>query len=662
MRIKTLLIANRGEIACRIIRTARAMGIKTVAVYSDADRDAPHVRAADTAFHIGPAEAALSYLDAARIIEAAKKAGADAVHPGYGFLSENADFAAGCAAAGLRFVGPSADVIRLMGSKIEAKTQAAAAGVPVVPGYNGADQSDETLIVQSEKIGFPMLIKASAGGGGRGMRVVEDPSALHDALTAARAEAQAGFGDSALLLERYVETARHIEVQILGDAHGNVVHLFERDCSLQRNHQKVIEEAPAPNLPESLREAILISAVTLAKTVGYQSAGTVEYLLDEARGEFYFLEVNTRLQVEHPVTEAVTGIDLVEWQLRIVAGEPLGFAQQDISCHGWAIEARIAAEDPSEGYRPETGKITSFLSPPDCRTDSGVVAGSFVSHHYDSMLAKVISHASDRASAIARLSVGLTKMHIGGLTTNIAFLNDLLRSDPFADGAHSTGTITALYPDGWQPPAATPELRAIAVLARYLADCPNGRTPWNSLGAWRSVSVGGRHGGAVYHLGEITAEICEIPDGLRVQVAGEPRHDFINFRALSGRLTFERCGQRHDVGVAYEGDEILISDEHGRISITVQNGEEAFLARSRNVGNSIREIRAPMPGLVADVLVAAGANVKAGDPVIVIEAMKLLQTINAPCDGGLSAVHYSAGDTVEKNALLVTFSPKETPQ
>lgn len=662
MTIKTLLIANRGEIACRIIRTARAMGIKTVAVYSDADRDAPHVRAADTAFHIGPAEAALSYLGAACIIEAAQKAGADAVHPGYGFLSENADFAADCTAAGLRFVGPSTDVIRQMGSKIEAKTQAIAAGVPVVPGYNGADQSDNTLIVHAKKIGFPLLIKASAGGGGRGMRVVEEASVLTDSLRAARAEAQAGFGDPALLLERYVQTARHIEVQILGDTHGNVVHLFERDCSLQRNHQKVIEEAPAPNLPEFLREAILTSAVTLARAVDYQNAGTVEYLLDEARGEFYFLEVNTRLQVEHPVTEAVTGIDLVEWQLRIAAGEPLGFAQSDIRCEGWAIEARIAAEDPSEGFRPETGKITSLVNPPDCRTDSGVVVGSTVSHHYDSMLAKVIAHASDRTGTIARLSAGLSKMQIGGVTTNIAFLSDLLCSDPFADGTHSTSTITALYPDGWQPPAATPELRAISVLARYLADCPKGTTPWNSLGAWRSVSVGGRYGCAVYYLNEITAEICEIPDGMRVQVAGELRRDFANFSMRAGRLTFEKNGQRHDVGIAYDGSEVLISGEHGRISITVQNGEEAFLSRSRNAGSSLSEIRSPMPGLVAEVLLQAGAQVKAGDPVIVIEAMKLLQTINSPCDGELSAIHYSAGDTVEKNALLVTFSPEEIPQ
>ena len=550
-------------------------------------------------------------------------------------------------------------MIRLMGSKIEAKTQAIAAGVPVVPGYNGADQSDETLCAQAAVIGFPLLIKASAGGGGRGMRVVEDASALSAALGTARAEAQAGFGDPALLLERYVQTARHIEVQVLGDAHGNVVHLYERDCSLQRNHQKVIEEAPAPNLPKPLREAILTSAVKLASAVGYQNAGTVEYLLDDTRGEFYFLEVNTRLQVEHPVTEAVTGVDLVELQLRVTAGEPLGFAQADITCNGWAIEARIAAEDAAEGYRPETGAITLFMTPADCRTDSGIVAGSIVSHHYDSMLAKVIAHANDRASAIARLSVGLTRMQIGGVTTNIAFLNDLLRSEPFADGTHSTGEITALYPDGWQPPAATPELRAIAVLARYLADCPAGTTPWHNLGAWRSVSVGGRHGMAVYYLDDQAATIAETPDGMSVETDGAERFDFSHISGSAERLTFELHGQRHDVGLVRDDTKFHLSGAHGQVSVAVLNAEEALLTQPRGAGNSDGEIIAPMPGLVSEMLQAKGAQVSAGDPVIVIEAMKLLQTLTAPCDGVLDAVHFSAGDIVEKHALLASITPKE---
>ena len=659
MNIKSILIANRAEIALRIIRTARAMGIRTIAVYSDADRNAPHTREADTAFHIGPAQALQSYLNAKRIIETAVKAGVDAVHPGYGFLSENADFAADCKAAGLRFVGPSAELIRTMGSKIEAKKHAVAAGVPVLPGYNGKDQSNEIMCAKANEIGFPSLIKASAGGGGRGIRVVKKASDLPMALANASSEAEAGFGDPSLLLERYVEKARHIEVQVLGDTHDNVVHLFERDCSMQRNHQKVIEEAPAPNLPAQLRQAILKSAVTLATSVGYRNAGTVEYLLDENTGEFYFLEMNTRLQVEHPVTEAVTGIDLVECQLRVTAGEPLSFRQEDITCTGWAIEARVAAEDPADGFHPETGDIATFTAPTACRMDSGFEAGSAVTHHYDSMLAKVIAHGNDRASALTKLSSGLTTMQISGITTNLHFLTDLTRSDPFKKGFHRIDTISTLYPEGWLAPTVTDKIRAIAVLARYLADRPEGKTPWDSLGAWRSAATGGRQGMAVYFLEEQAVELYETSDVIIVQLMDRRPQRFTHLIVTLDRLVFEQNGQRHDVCILYDGTEVQVSNETGSFRIRVENGEEAFLSKTSDAGSGAYEIRAPMPGVVAEVLQETGTQVKVGDPIITVEAMKLLQTINAPCDGKLSAIHFRAGDSIDKHALLAKFIPKE---
>lgn len=662
MRIKTLLVANRGEIALRIIRTARGMGIRTVAVYSEIDRDAPYVREADTAFYIGPAEAALSYLDGARIIKAALQAGANAVHPGYGFLSENADFAEACITAGLSFVGPPADVIRSMGSKIEAKKQAVDAGIPVVPGYNGSDQSDETLLDQATTIGLPLMIKASAGGGGRGMRLVEWEESLKPALAAARAEAEAAFGDPVLLLERYIRKARHIEVQLLCDSHGAIVHLFERDCSLQRNHQKVIEEAPAPRLKETLRQNILNSAVKLARAAGYQNVGTVEYLIDDETGGFFFLEMNTRLQVEHAVTEAVTGFDLVEWQLRVASGEPLGMTQADITCTGCAIEARVAAEDPADRYRPETGTITNYVAPDCCRIDSGVEAGSVVTHHYDSMLAKVISSEENRPAAIAKLDLGLSAMRLDGLETNLEFLTDLLRSKPFEDGNHDTGTITALYPDGWQPLALTDSLRAVAVLARYTEEQSTVKSPWQRLGAWRSVAVGGRCGMAVYHLAKEPVEVFETAEGVMIRLPDAPPQIFTHINATPTHLGFEQDGQRHDLGVSINAATVHLSGDKGRANVVVETGEEAFLARMGGGVGGTYEVRSPMPGLVVELLQNPGTRLKAGDAVIVIEAMKLMQTLVAPCDGLLSKIYFRAGDTVEKQALLATFIPEEAAQ
>ncbi|HIF10887.1 MAG TPA: ATP-grasp domain-containing protein, partial [Sneathiellales bacterium] len=438
-------------IAVRLIRACARLGLRSVAVYSDADVDALHVQLADEAVNIGPPEARASYLDGDKIIDAARLTGAEAIHPGYGFLAENAGFASRCVEAGLVFVGPSPDAIATMGDKIEAKRIAIGAGVECVPGYHGDDQSDEGLLREAEKIGMPLLIKASAGGGGRGMRRVDELNTVVENLSLARQEAQAAFGDPKLLLERYVESPRHIEVQIMADQHGNVRHLFERDCSVQRNYQKIIEEAPAPSLPSELRQQILESAVKLAVTIGYDSVGTIEFIVDAATGHAFFLEMNTRLQVEHPVTEMITGIDLVEWQLRIAGGDVLSLAQDDIVCKGWAMEARVAAENSAENYRAQTGTITSYAEPSmeGLRIDSGVQQGSRVTPYYDSLLAKVIAMSVDRETTIQKLDAGLSRFRIAGVGVNTRYLRDVLHLDDFQAGRHLTSCLREGFPDGW---------------------------------------------------------------------------------------------------------------------------------------------------------------------------------------------------------------------
>ncbi|NDW43552.1 biotin carboxylase N-terminal domain-containing protein [Ruegeria sp. PrR005] len=655
MTIRRLLIANRGEIACRIIRTARRMGIGTVAVYSDADRDTPHVRAADAAYHIGPPEAAQSYLDAARLIAAARRAGADAVHPGYGFLSENANFAATCAEAGLAFVGPPAEVIRAMGSKIEARRLAAVSGVPVVAGHDAADPSDAELGVAADRIGFPLLVKASAGGGGRGMRIVRERAQLPAALAAARAEAQAGFGDATLFLERFLTQARHVEVQVLADTQGTVLHLFDRDCSLQRNHQKVIEEAPAPGLSDALRRSMHEAAVKLARSIGYVNAGTVEFLVDPAKDSFHFLEMNTRLQVEHPVTEMVTGLDLVEWQLRIAGGEALPFSQSDIVCAGAAVEARIAAEDPAAGYRPETGRIARFDPAPGCRTDTGIEEGSIVSHHYDSMLAKVIAQGPDRGTALARLEHGLAGMQVGGVVTNIGFLSDLCRAEAFARSDHHTGTIAELFPEGWSAPEAGPWHKAVAAMARILSDHPARSTPFETLGAWRLLPGGG----AVCYIERSAVEVKQSGSRWAVTLPEGETFGFDHVALDSGRLIFEADGMRHNIGVLVDEAGVTMMTPVGRFSVAVLPGEGALLDRLAPGDETGTEIRAPMPGLVVEVLHPEGSRLKRGEPVVVLEAMKLMQTLNAPCDGVLDSLSCIPGETVEKHALLAAMTPEE---
>ena len=497
--IDILLVANRGEIACRIIRTARRLGIRTVAVFSDADAHALHVEMADEAVRIGPPPVAESYLDASRILEAARRSGADAIHPGYGFLSENPDFVEAVEAAGLTFVGPSASAIRAMGLKDAAKRLMQEAGVPVVPGYHGDSQDPEVLAAEAERIGFPVLIKARAGGGGKGMRAVERAADFAEALAAARREGEAAFGDPHCLIEKLIGTPRHIEIQVFGDGHGNAVHLFERDCSLQRRHQKVIEEAPAPGMTEEMRAAMGAAAVAAAKAIGYAGAGTIEFIVDASDGlrpdRFWFMEMNTRLQVEHPVTEAITGLDLVELQLRVAAGDPLPFTQEDLVIDGHAVEARIYAEDPARGFLPATGRLTTLQMPRESagvRIDTGVREGDRITPHYDPMIAKLIVHGADRNAALRRLKAALAETRIAGCVTNVAFLERLAGHADFAAGTVDTGLIGRHIDDLTRPPQRRPEARAIAALAALgrlqaaLARPPEAADPFRDLEGFRA--------------------------------------------------------------------------------------------------------------------------------------------------------------------------------
>ncbi len=661
-----VLIANRGEIAVRLIRACRALDLLSVAVYSDADADALHVELADEAVHIGPAEARASYLDAQALIRAAQETGAGAIHPGYGFLSENADFARACAAAGLVFVGPSADVIASMGAKSQAKRLAIEAGVACVPGYHGEDQSDERLMAEAQRIGTPLLIKASAGGGGRGMRRVNDLSDLNSALRLAREEARSAFGDATLLLERYIEAPRHIEVQILGDHHGQVRHLFERDCSVQRHYQKIIEEAPAPNLDPTLRQQVLDAAVRLAEAIGYDNAGTVEFVVDAQRGEAYFLEMNTRLQVEHPVTEMVTGVDLAIWQLRIAAGERIDFAQAQLSCRGWAIEARIAAEDPAAGYQPQTGRLTSYREPrlDGVRVDSGVRAGSEVSPYYDSMLAKLIAHGPDRAAARRKLGRALADFHVDGPRLNTAFLQDVLCLPAFVEGRHLTGLLSESWPEGWRPATPQPRDRACAVLARHLAGEPIGDGPWERLGAWRIGQTSARPGQAWWYLqdaeGQVqAAQVRGCRGDFEVILDGEPVLKVSQAR-LDGHLLSFRDGQgRVRVAVALAGEHLRLTG-HPAQPVWRIAGSPGVACAGQEGGVGSGQLTAPTPGQVVEVLVAEGEDVSAGQPLVVLEAMKMLQQLCASQAGVVTGVSISAGDAVNSGDLLVSLAAQES--
>jgi acetyl/propionyl-CoA carboxylase alpha subunit len=661
--IETVLVANRGEIAVRLIDACHALGLRAAAVYSDADRDALHVARADTAVHIGPAPAVDSYLNISVLLEAARTVQADAVHPGYGFLAENARFARACGDAGLVFIGPHPQAIELMGAKSSAKTVAARAGLPTVPGYHGESQDDAVLTAEAARIGWPLLIKATAGGGGRGMRCVDAPQELPAALAAARAEAEAAFGDPALLLERFIPRARHLEVQILGDRHGNVVHLLDRDCSVQRNHQKLIEEAPAPNLPDALRRDLRHWAVELSRAIGYDSAGTVEFVYDEAAGQAWFLEMNTRLQVEHPVTEAITGIDLAAWQIRIASGEAMDFGQDEVGATGWAIEARVAAEDPASDYAPRTGTIRHWRPPagPGLRTDSGVGTGSTVGHHYDSMLAKVIAHGRDRDEARRRLRRALGGLEAVGVALNTAFLRELLALPAFVAGRQHTGLIDETWPDGWRVPGLEPECLVEAALAAHLSPDPMANAgPWSALGAWRVTEAAGRPGAAIHHVRVADGTVyCVRLSGRQGHYTAELEDSGpIEIGAASfkrNRLVCEIGETRRDTVAMFERGSVTLMRPDGSVTLAVLRPEEALLGRAAaNAGEG--SIVAPMPGVLVEVRVEPGQSVRAGDVLCVLEAMKLFQELAAPFDGTVTELRCKVGDTVAGGAPLAVVT------
>ena len=658
-----LLIANRGEIACRIIRTARRLGIRPVAVFSEADREALHVRMADEAVCIGPPPARDSYLDIGAILNAAKRTGAQAVHPGYGFLSENAAFAEACAADGLTFVGPSPEAIRAMGSKSAGKAILEPAGVPLVPGYHGDDQELGTLRRAAEEIGWPVLVKASAGGGGRGMRVVEKPDAFESAVAAARREAKAAFGDDRLLIEKYLRRPRHVEMQVFGDNHGNVVHLFERDCSIQRRHQKVVEEAPAPHFPEATRRAMAEAAIAAAQAIGYSGAGTVEFLLDRG-GAFYFIEMNTRLQVEHPVTELITGFDLVEWQLRVAAGEALPVTQEDISATGAAIEVRLYAEDPARNFLPQTGRLRHLRLPHESahvRIDSGVREGDAITVYYDPMIAKLIVWDRDRPAAVRRLRQALAGVEVAGVVTNRAFLAEIAAHPAFAAGEVDTGFIDRhaadLSPEAQPLSDETLALAAAWTLARRAQEAAaaarrsaDPRSPWHAADGWRLNGAGGdllrfRDGEAA-----VTVPVAYRRGGWRLDLPGGAL-DVAAELDESGALTVDLGGRRRTATVLEETGALLVMAD-GRVHRVAPYDPGAAAAAQDLSGG---HLAAPMPGKVVRVLATEGERVKRGAPLLVLEAMKMEHTIAAPADGIVERIAFAVGDLVEEGVELVSF-------
>jgi 3-methylcrotonyl-CoA carboxylase alpha subunit len=665
--IGSVLVANRGEIALRVMRTCARLGIRTIAVFSDADSGALHVGAADEAIRIGPAPARASYLDIGAILEAARRADADAIHPGYGFLSENAAFARQCEAAGVIFVGPSATAVEQMGSKIQSKRIAEAAGIPTVPGYHGDAQDRETLAEAAQRIGFPVLIKASSGGGGRGMRRVDRAQDFATELEAAKAEADAAFGDTSVLLEKYIRNPRHLEVQIAGDRRGGLVHLFERDCSVQRNNQKVLEEAPAPNLPDRVRTALFDAALRLGRAISYDSVGTVEFIMEQGSDRPYFLEMNTRLQVEHPVTELITGVDLVEWQLLAAAGEKLPLTQEQIRVHGHAIEARITAERADLGFQPVTGELTLVEPPRSLRFDSGVVAGSRVSLHYDSLLAKAIAHGADRSAALSRLVAGLSELTLLGLPTTQAFLRDALRHPLFKDGGATTRFIETAFPAGWKPdPDQLRLLRAAACVIWARPGSTEATTHW--INPWRrrsAMRVTARcparlllHAADEY--GELDVEIRVSRDGVVVELEGTTLA-FEMPTVAGDAMVLVHAGSGGRI-VARQRD-ATVSIARDALALTSTIRPRIDLARAHHppdrTGNSIA---APLHGVISRLYVAQGDVVEQGAPVLQMEAMKLVHTLKAPTAGRIEAIRCAIGDTVPAGAVLVEIAPVETEQ
>jgi 3-methylcrotonyl-CoA carboxylase alpha subunit len=660
---RKILIANRGEIACRIMRTAKRLGVGTVAVYSEADAGALHVEMADEAVLLGPAPAAQSYLAIDKVIAAAVATGAEAIHPGYGFLSENARFAEACAKVGVAFIGPPAGAIHAMGSKSESKLLMEKARVPLVPGYHGVEQADSHLIGEAMRIGFPVLIKASAGGGGKGMRIVRAEHELPPAIEGARREAESAFGDERLLIEKYLERPRHVEVQVFADSHGNAVYIHDRDCSIQRRHQKVIEEAPAPGLSDETRKRMGEAAVAAAKAVGYVGAGTVEFLY--ADGQFFFIEMNTRLQVEHPVTEMIAGLDLVEWQLRVASGEKLPEGQAELSRYGHAMEVRLYAEDPAKGFLPATGRIAHLAWPSaanNLRIDSGVRTGDAISTYYDPMIAKVIAWGEDRTAAAQRLRRALMETEIAGLATNAGFLIDVLGHPAFLNEEIDTGFIERHRADLLPDDAGTPD-RALALAAAFLVLSTGQRaaeaarrgdphSPWANTNGWR---LNGEGGSSI----------------LLRDNAGKQRDARLTFSGESWSVAIDDGAPLRLTSPRIDNGALVAGADHGRLRVTiVADGNQVtviergratriaridVLAEAEAASVGVGQLTSPMPGTVVRVMVEAGASVTRGQALMVVEAMKMEHTIAAHSDGVVKQVRFRAGDSVAEGVELIAF-------
>jgi len=619
-----ILIANRGEIARRVIRTARALGHTTIAVFADPDASAPFVAEADVSFHLGPADLASSYLSVERLLAAIAETGADAVHPGYGFLSENAAFAEAVVDAGCRWIGPRPEAIRMMGSKIEARRLAAAASVPIIPGFDES-QDPEVLAQAADGIGYPVLVKAAAGGGGKGIRIVHEPEGFRAALAEAAAEAERSFGDASMIVERFIQRPRHVEVQIVGDRHGSVIHLGTRECSVQRRYQKLLEEAPAPNLPPETREGLHAVAVALASSIGYDSAGTVEFVVDDETGDYFFLEMNTRLQVEHPVTEEVTGFDLVELMIRVAEGEPLPITQDDVTFSGHAVEARVNAEDPANGFAPQIGTVSHLVVPSGVRWDSAVVAGSEVTPYYDAMVAKLIVTGSDRATALRRLGSALDELVLGGLVTNTGFQRWLIDREPVRDGRVTTRFLDETELPSRPEPAAAAAAEAWAAAVASSADHTS---VWFGAGSFSLTP----------------------------------------YRRSLPRVLVDADGVAHEVARGADSDRAAVASvslADRSVAVNVDGYTQTFAVPSRSqrwapVGagghGSAGAVVAPFPGGVTEVAVSVGSTVAAGDPVVVIEAMKMLHTLTAAGPGTVEEVRVAVGDQVASNQVLVTFA------
>ncbi len=660
---KKILIANRGEIACRVAATAKRMAIKTVAVYSDADASAKHVSYCDEAVHIGGSAPKDSYLRWDRIIEAARATGAEAIHPGYGFLSENEEFARACADAGLVFIGPPASAIKAMGLKAESKQLMEKAGVPLMPGYHGSDQNPALLQSEADRIGYPVLIKASAGGGGKGMRAVEKSEDFAAALQACKREAISSFGDDAMLVEKYAQRPRHIEIQVFGDTHGNYVYLFERDCSVQRRHQKVLEEAPAPGMSEAMRKEMGEAAVAAARAVNYVGAGTVEFIVEQRQDgtmKFYFMEMNTRLQVEHPVTEAITGLDLVEWQLLVAAGGKLPLAQDELQINGHAIEARICAETPDKNFLPATGTLqvydkpacTSFESG-DVRVDDGMRQGDAISPFYDSMLAKLIVHGKTREEALARLDEALAQTRIVGLATNVQFLRYVVRSPSFANANLDTALIpresAVLFN---QEPVGLVMAAAAAVAQTLLIEkALEGNDPFSRRDGWRSHGVNVRRFEFEFHGEPAKAELTYLHDGTLSLSVGDASGLLVFVKTAQG-TDVQFAGQRINAMVYRQGEVAHVFAAAGATQITMVD----MLAHAGQGPTEGGRLSAPMPGKVVSFGVKVGDKVAKGQPLAVMEAMKMEHTIAAPADGVVEELLYAPGDQVTEGAELLKLA------